>query len=778
MRYIIFSIIYFVSITVYTQNITVSGYVTDENGEMLTGSTIYHPKSERGTQANTYGFYSLTMVKETATLVYSFVGYETRKIELNLLKDTTINIKLSQITLQTVEIRENRRPIEQHISTITLPIEQIKKIPTIGGESDIIKAFGLTPGVSNGTEGSAGLYVRGGTPDQNLILLDEAVVYNPNHLFGFISVFNPDAVKNVDLFKGGFPARYGGRLSSVLDVTMRDGNFKKNKTDVGIGILASRITLERPLIENRLSMIVSARSSYLGLLLTPLWFNYKFSNKDASYINYFMYDVNCKLNYKIDGKTQVFFSVYHGRDFLNSFDRLKDFSEDKLKLHWGNTTTTLRYNKELSPKFFWKNILLYTRFNYNTNISNNLISIQKKYEINSFSGLQDFTLRSAFDYIPNSHHYVRAGIEVTYHQFTPQFNYNLSNDTSIENRSKKDEFLAFEPALYGEDEWQITDNFKAHLGVRLNRYQLSTKKYNSIEPRATLIYSIGKIVTVKAAYSRMKQNVHLLTNNGVGLQNDIWVPSTDRISPQQSEQYAFGLSKYLSKQDIEISIEAYTKNMKNLIDYKEGANIIVNLENWQNAVEQNGKGTSQGLEFFIHKKSGRFNGFISYTLAKTDRQFEKINFGQKYAFRYDSRHNFAITANYQINNKWNVSGTWVFKSGEPITLPTAIVNANPFNKTILDAPELPIYSQRNGYRLPSYHRADIGFNRVTTTKKGHTKTWNFGIYNLYNRRNILYVQIVTKRNFIGPNTFTYNQVLSPKSLFPIIPSVSYSLSFK
>ena len=777
MRYFIifFANIFFSAI--YAQNITVSGYITDENGETLIGSTVYHSKSGRGIQANTYGFYSITLPKDLTILTYSMVGFEAQTIELTLFQDTSLNIQLKPIIFQAVEIRANRRPSEQNISTVSLPIEQIKNIPAIGGEVDIIKALGMTPGVSNGTEGSAGLYVRGGTPDQDLILLDEAVVYNPNHLFGFVSVFNPDAVKNVDLIKGGFPARYGGRLSSVLDIKMREGNFKKKKTDIGIGLLASRITLERPLIPNRLSIIFSARSSYLGVILLPFWLNYKLSSKDAKYMNYFMYDANCKLNYKIDSKSQVFLSIYHGKDFLNSFDRLKDFSEDKIKLNWGNTTATLRYNKEVTQKFFWKNMLLFTRFHYNTNIFNNLISIQKKYEINSFSGLNDYTLRSAFDYIPNTRHYIRGGIEITSHQFTPQYNYNLSNDTSIQNRSNRDEFQAFESALYGEDEWQITNKLKAHVGLRFNQYRLVGKKYYSVEPRATLLYSIGAALTLKAAYSRMRQNVYLLTNNGIGFQNDIWVPSTDKISPQQSEQYAVGISKYISEQDIEISAEVYTKSMKNLIDYKEGANIIVNLENWQAAVEQNGVGWSRGLEVFLHKKSGRMNGFVSYTLAKTERQFENINFGEKYAFRYDSRHNFAATANYQVNKKWNISGTWVFKSGEPITLPTSVIDAATLGRDIFSAPELPIYFRRNSYRLPAYHRADIGFNKKTLTKKGFVKTWNFGIYNLYNRRNILYVEIVTQRDFTGLNTFTYKQVLRAKSLFPIIPSVSYSLSF-
>ena len=759
------------------QNVIVSGYVTDENGEALTGATVFQPQTSKGVVVNTYGFYSLSLPKGQATLQFSFVGNEGKTIDLRLVRDTVLNVRLKYQTLQEVEIKDQRNKQNERISTVTLPMAQIKKIPAIGGEADIIKALGLTPGVSNGTEGSAGLYVRGGTPDQNLILLDEAVVYNPNHLFGFISIFNPDAIKNVDLIKGGFPARYGGRLSSVLDVTMREGNLKKSKTDIGVGILSSRLTIERPLLKDKVSLIASARSSYLGVFVFPIWLKYKLTTSDARYINYFMYDANIKLNYKIDDKNQLYFSLYHGKDNFASFDRISRYSEDKTKLKWGNTTATLRYTKEVSPRLFWKNMLLYTRFNYNINLLNRLITDNKRYEINSFSGLQDYTLRSALDFIPNPNHYIKTGMEITQHQFTPQFQNNFSNDTTIQNMSHRDNFSATEPVAFVEDEWQIFKPLKAHIGLRINQFRVKSKIYPSVEPRASLLWTVMDGWTLKAAYSKMKQNIHLLTNNGVGFQNDIWVPSTDKISPQQSEQYALGLSKYFPKHDLEISLEAYDKRMKNLIDYKEGANIIVNLENWQSAVERNGTGQSRGLEFFLHRKSGRFNGFLSYTLAKTERQFSNINNGKSYPFRYDSRHNFAITANYQMSDKWNVSGTFVFKSGEPITLPSASIDNNPFDNGYLSTPEIPIYTTRNGYRLPAYHRADIGFNRTTTTDKGRKKTWSFGVYNLYNRRNVMYIEIVTQRKYIAQNTYTFKQVLRAQSLFTAIPSVSYALSF-
>jgi CarboxypepD_reg-like domain/TonB-dependent Receptor Plug Domain len=778
MKFVTTLIICFFWLFSTAQNITVSGYITDENGEALTGATVFEPQTNKGIVANTYGFYSFSLLKnKETTLQYSFVGFEKQIFTFFPVNDTVLNISLKSQTLKEVEIREQRdKPIE-NVSTIALPMEQIKKIPSIGGEVDIIKALGLTPGVSNGTEGSAGLYVRGGTPDQNLILLDEAVVYNPNHLFGFISVFNPDAVKNVTLIKGGFPARYGGRLSSVLDVTLREGSMKKRKTDIGIGLLSSRLMIERPLLKDKMSLIVSARSSYLGVLAFPLWLNYVLSSKNASYINYFMYDANIKLNYKIDDKNKLYLSLYHGNDFFRSFDRISGYSEDKTKLNWGNTTATLRYTKELSPRVFWKNMLLYTRFNYKTTLLNRLIDENKRYEVNSFSGLQDYTLRSAIDIIPNTQHYIRAGIELTRHQFTPQYNNNFSNDTTIKNRSQRDRLGAIEPVIFIEDEWKIFKNLKILTGLRLNLFVLPSKTYHSVEPRATLLWTIIDDWALKGAYSKMQQNVHLLTNNGVGFQNDIWVPSTDKIAPQKSEQYALGLSKYFPKSDVEMTVEVYHKISKNLIDYKEGANIIVNLENWQAAIERNGIGKSQGLEVFIHKKTGRFNGFMSYTLAKTERQFDKINNGQIYPFRYDARHNFAITSNYQLSKKWDISATFALKSGEPITFPSASIDHNPFDKGYLLTPDLAVYNTRNGFRLPAYHRADIGLNKTTTTKKGRRKTWSFGAYNLYNRQNILYIEIVSKRIYVSPNVFTYKQVLKPQSLFGIIPSASYALSF-
>ena len=637
------------------------------------------------------------------------------------------------------------------------------------------------PGVSNGTEGSSGLYVRGGTPDQNLILLDDAVVYNPSHLLGFLSVFNPDAIKNVELIKGGFPARYGGRLSSVLDITMREGNYQKRKMEVGIGIISSRFTTECPLIKDKLSLLLSARTSYLGFLLLPSRIAYNKSKGDAEYYNYIMYDLNAKLNYKINDKNQIYLSFYRGQDFYETKGKTLHDGESKILLNWGNTTVTLRHNSIITPKIFLKNILIHSKFFYKTSDYQEKIDTTTKhfYEYTNQSQLSDYTFRSMIDYIPNANHYIKIGAEGIFHKFTPQNSQFMTNDTTLMDDAKREDLKAFEPSLFAEDDLLI-GNFKVNYGLRFNMYSLTNKKYYSIEPRISILYKILDDLSVKFAYSKMQQNIHLLTNSGVGLQNDIWVPSTAKVKPQKSEQWTVGLTKYFAKGNIELTIEAYKKYFTDIIDYKEGVNVIVNLEGWENTIQKSGKGYSEGLELLIHKKTGRLSGFASYTLAKSVRQFDSINLGKEYPFRYDNKHVFNITGNFQINKKWDVSATWVYKSGEPITLPLYQIADDPFNttgRTKFDG--LPIYTTRNGYRLPAYHRADIGLNYTSITHKGRIKKWSFSVFNLYNRNNILYIKVQSQLYDYNVQTkeFKRRQVLVPKSLFPIIPSVSYSISF-
>lgn len=765
------------------QTATISGYIRDENGESLVGATAFQTESGKGSVSNQNGFYGLTLPTGEVDLQYSFIGFEKKTVHIHLRHDTIINIALqaNTQTLNEFEVKSSRDILTNSISTVKLSIEQIKKIPAIGGEVDIIKALGLMPGVSNGTEGSSGLYVRGGTPDQNLILLDDAVVYNPNHLLGFLSVFNPDAIKNVELIKGGFPARYGGRLSSVLDITMREGNYQKRKTEIGVGIISSRFTTECPLIKDKLSLLLSARSSYLGLLLLPSRLAYNSATGAAEYFNYFMYDFNGKLNYKIDDKNQIYLSLYHGQDVYENKGKTQHDGESKTALNWGNTTLTLRHNSILTPKLFLKNILVYSKFFYKTSDYQEQIDTTSKrfYEYVNQSQLSDYTFRSMIDYMPNANHYIKMGAEGIFHHFTPQNSQFMTNDTAFTNETKREDLKAFEPSFFAEDNWTF-GNFKANYGLRFNMYSLTNKKYYSLEPRVSLSYKIKDDLSLKLAYAKMQQNIHLLTNSGVGLQNDIWVPSTANVKPQKSQQLTVGLSKFFSKGDIELSIEAYKKYFSDIIDYKEGVNVIVNLVGWETTIQKNGKGYSQGFEFLIHKKTGRLSGFASYTLAKSVRQFDSINLGKEYPFRYDNRHMFNITGNYQLNKKWDLSATWVFKSGDPITLPLYSIADDPFNTTSRTKFEsFPIYTTRNGYRLPAYHRADIGLNYTSISNKGRIRKWNFSIFNLYNRRNILYIKVLSEAYDynVQTGTFKRRQVLVPKSLFPIIPSISYSISF-
>jgi outer membrane receptor for ferrienterochelin and colicin len=759
------------------QTFNVSGKITDENGEPLIGATVFDSLTQKGVEVNNYGFYSIYLSNNSRVLTYSFVGCQKKTVVLDNHKDTVIIVQLKPSELTEIVVRDQKSIENTKISSITLPIEQIKKIPAIGGETDIIKALGLTPGVSNGTEGSAGLFVRGGTPDQNLILLDEATVYNPNHLFGLLSVFNPDAVKNVELIKGGFPARYGGRLSSILDITMKEGSLNKKKTEFGIGVVASRLTLERPIIKNKMSLLLSARTSYLGLIFLPQYFKYK-SGQATEYFNYFLYDLNIKLSYKIGEKNQIYLSLYTGNDELASFDNIRIYSEEKKYIDWGNVTATLRYNKNISKNIFWKNSLIYSKFGFKSRTINSSDSANRSSQYENFSGLTDFTVKSAIDIIPNNQHYIKAGSEVIIHDFTPQIKQFNTNDSLIKSFTKTEKLVAFEPSLFIEDLWSVSNRLKINMGIRFNNYRIPDKNYISIEPRLTFLFDVYNNWIIKAAYSKMQQNIHLLTNSGIGYQNDVWVPSTLSVKPQKSEQYAFGISKYFSHWDLNFSFEGYYKKMNDLIDFKEGANFVFDLNDWEKSVEVSGDGESRGLEFFLHKKTGHLNGFLSYTLSKTTRQFKNINSGESYPFRYDARHSIALTFNYQISRKWDISTTWQYKSGEAITLPLYSIQG-----AFIENYNLPttyfIYSKRNGYRLPDYHRLDIAANRTTISKKGRKHVLSIGIYNVYDRKNTSYLVVANERISFDPKTGAsqFKQSLQQKALFPIIPSVSYALSF-
>lgn len=768
------------------QRYSVSGYVRDaESGESLIGANVLNLKSLEGTAANTYGFYSLTLNADSVHLRFSYVGYEAQGQRLLLTKDTTLQISLKPVNqLEEVVVKADR-PIEEstQMSRIDLPVAQIKALPALLGEVDVLKAIQLLPGVQSGTEGSSGIYVRGGGPDQNLILLDGVPVYNASHLFGFFSVFNADAINRVELVKGGFPARYGGRLSSVIDISMKEGNMKEFHGEGGIGLIASRLTLEGPIIKDKASFIVSGRRTYLDILARPI-INAQ-TDGDAT-AGYYFYDLNGKINYKFSEKDRLYLSAYLGDDRF--YTRNKDSywnddafyeNEGRAGLNWGNITTALRWNHMINQKLFSNTTATYSRYRFNTLMSESeTVTFEGKSETETFkleylSGIEDLSLKTDFDYLPNPDHYIRMGTNVIHHTFSPgavAFSNIFEGDTTV----GADPTYAIEHAVYVEDDFKVNDRLKVNAGLHFSGFAVEDQYYPSLQPRLSARYLLRPSLSVKASYSHMAQFIHLLTNSGIGLPTDLWVPTTDRIKPQYSRQVALGLAKTFQNK-YEVSMEGYYKDMDNLIEYKEGASFL-NLESdWQQKVTS-GRGWSYGVETFIQKKAGKTTGWLGYTLSWTERQFDELNnFGEVFPYKYDRRHDLSLVVQHKFSPRIELSGTWVYGTGNAVTLPTGnYMSAPDFSSPVHESNwyryNYPVrnYSKRNEYRMPSYHRLDIGLSLNKKTKWGK-RSWVFGVYNAYNRQNPFYIDVTRDEN--GHKQFTQY------SLFQIIPSISYNFSF-
>lgn len=779
---------------VIAQNYTVSGYITDfSNGETVIGANIYCVELGLGTSANTYGFYSITLPQGSYSFTYSFLGYESQKISINLNKDIKKNIqfKLSSTLINEVVISSEKNIVQQtQTSSISLPIKQIKKIPALLGEVDVLKAIQLLPGVQS-SEGSSGFYVRGGGPDQNLILLDGVPVYNASHLGGLFSVFNADAIKSVRLFKGGFPARFGGRLSSVVQIDMKEGNTKKFKGDASIGLISSKMTLEGPLIEDKTSFIISARRTYADLIVKPFL-------SSSTNLSLYFYDLNAKLNHKISEKDRIFLSTYIGDDnFSVNFDEndiLNEQASLSFGLGYGNITSTARWNHLFNNKLFSNTTLTYSNYSFNTNFginaSQNFEGITENTDISFVykNGIEDLGARIDFDYLPNPNHEIKFGTSYTYHLFFPgqtNLNYNINSSDSLFNLSLDTVFNfspninAHEMFVYVEDNIRINDRFRANLGIHLGYYSLanitndssislkdkiSDKTNISFQPRLSARYLINKDLSIKLSYAEMNQNIHLLSNSSLGLPSDIWVPAIDSVPSQSSSQIAASVNTVVKDGAYEISLEGYYKKLENLIAYRAGYSNLENTENWVNAVETNGLGESYGLEFFIQKNDGKTTGWIGYTLSWSNRKFENINFGEWYPYKYDRRHDISIVLTHELTKSWDISTTWVYGTGNAITFPQAIYYDIPGNNNINF---LESYGSRNSSRLNPYHRLDIGFSH-SKQKKKYKRVLSFGAYNLYNRKNPFFAYLTTENN---------DRVAKQVSLFPIIPSFSYRIQF-
>jgi TonB-dependent Receptor Plug Domain len=756
----------------------ITGNILDELGEPLPGALLRDAQSGKPiTSTNEFGkFEFIVQNGQVLNIVASQLGLYSDTILLQqVTQDTVLLIQLRSFQMKEVVIEAATITAIARPGMSTLPLHVIQKLPAIGGEVDLIKALSFLPGVSNGSEGAAGLYVRGGSPDQNLILLDDAVVYNPNHLFGFVSAFHPLSVSKVDLYKGGFPARYGGRISSVLDIKMREGNKTKRKGQFQIGLINSSIHVDGP-IKKRSSFMASGRLAYLDLLFLPQRLVFK-SGSGSDLFGYRMYDLNFKYHNDLSEKHSLSIGLYTSNDQMRTGFRNQSFNS-QFGLGWNNKTFSAKLISSLKPRL--SQTVSATVSDFSTLIKGKSItesdSLQSTSAYKYGSGLRNATLKYRLDHQISNLFTLRYGLESSIHQFTP--NYTSISIEDQASQTNKQQTGATENSVYTEQEFTILHNLRVHSGVRLNQFMAEKKAYHVVEPRLNVALSLGANWYVFGGFHAGNQNIHLLTNSGVGLQTDVWVPSNRNIRPQYVRQTSIGISKTILPMNVEIKAELFHKRMSHLIDYKEGSSVFAQInasQRWDALVETSGVGNAKGLELGINKQAGRFNLLFAYTWSRTDRQFASINNGKPYPFTYDFTQNIQSGLVYQINKRWSLSNVFAYRTGQPVSLPSASIPYPP--GSILNN-QFGIYTSRNQSRLPDYFRIDFGANYHKINRFDKDVTWAFSIYNLTNRKNVLYAQI-EYREVYNPQTRQYDIVpkLALKSFLPIVPSFSYQLSF-
>ncbi len=763
---------------------TISGTIYEKgSAETLLGVVVVYEKENIGTASNAFGFYSLTLPEGEVTVSYRYVGFTTQTFTFKLDKSIKQDVFLenASTTSEVVISAEKQERIseESRMSTIEIPVDQIKNIPALLGEKDVLKAIQLLPGVQKGGEGSTGLYVRGGGPDQNLIILDDATVYNASHLFGFFSLFNGDALKSVELTKGGFPARYGGRLSSVLEMRMKDGNKEKFHGEAGIGLISSRVTLEGPVKKGKSSFLVSGRRTYIDIISQPF---IALASRGEGTGGYFFYDFNAKYNHVIDDNNRLYVSGYFGKDKFY-FRSKSSSSKMKGNFNWGNATATARWNHIFNDKIFANTSLIFTNYQFGIGLEETYANDEFSLRFNS--GIQDWSIKYDLDFVPNPNHYIRVGGLFIYHRFRPSA--TVIKGTFVEENQKRSEIIeSFENGIYAEDDWSISEKLKVNYGVRLSHYNAQGKNYLRPEPRISARYMLAKDLSLKASYALMNQYVHLLSNTGVGLPTDLWVPATAQVGPQQSQQGALGLAKDLPERNLMVSLEGYYKIMDGVIAYRDGASFLdidvdanTNTQTdpmrWQQNVTA-GSGRSYGGELLIQRKFGKLTGWVGYTLSWTKLKFDELNFGKEYFARYDRRHDISVVGIYKISERITLSATWVYGTGQAISLPLATYSAVPHRPDFGHVPSsygyTPIvqeYGEKNGFRMKPYHRLDIAAQWHKELKRC-TKTFELGLYNAYSRKNPFFYFISTEMEQDG----TYRNRLKQISLFPLIPSISWT----
>ncbi|WP_282081344.1 TonB-dependent receptor [Aquimarina algiphila] len=747
---------------------TISGYIKEAGSqEYLPTVSIYIPNSSVGTTTNDYGFFSLTVPEGIHDMVISFIGYGTIKKNINLTSDLVLNfdMKLETESLEEVIIDSDRGVNESQVtqmSVVSIKPSEIEDIPAILGEKDVIKALQLLPGIQRGNEGSAGFFVRGGTPDQNLIILDEAPVYNSNHLFGIFSVFNGDAIKSIETFKGGFPARFGGRLSSVLKIDTKNGNKERFSGKVNVGLISTSVLLEGPINKGKTSFVFSGRRTYADLLTKP------FQPSDFK-VGYHFMDLNFKIHHVFNEKNKLYWSNYFGQDRFNAVDKFEG-DDLKTKLGWGNITSTLRWNHQFSDKFFSNTSLIFSNYNFG-------IKLDEKFnnEIFNFktsSGINDYGVKADFDYYPNPKHSIRFGLASTYHNFIPK--QSKIRQTGEDNVDITQNIESIESALYLEDDWKITNTISVSPGLRLTHFQFKSTDYLNFEPRATIAWNVKPDLAVKASYAKMNQYIHLLSNSGIGLPTDLWVSSTDQLKPQVSQQYALGIAKDFLDQGYALTLEGYYKKMDDVISYKEGASFLLleDLEtgkeiDWEENITT-GQGWAYGAELLLRKKTGKLTGWLGYTLSWSERQFDELNQGRKFFSRYDRRHDISLVGIYKPSDRITLSGTWIYSTGNNFNLldKESLSSASNFPIRIpqLSRGTTPFSTERNNFRGESYHRLDLGIQFHKKLAKNRERTWGFSVYNIYGRKNPFFYYFKDAK-------------LTKVSILQFIPSFNYTYKF-
>lgn len=791
------------------QNITVSGHLYEKGSlESLPGGLVYDPVSQKSTTTNAYGFYTLTLpYRDGLFLVFNSFGFINDTLWVKTAENIEYDARLSKVTmLETVNISAEKTNTEQvKMSSITLSTKEIKNMPMLFGEKDVFKTLLLLPGVQSASEGTSGIYVRGGGPDQNLIIIDEATIYNASHLLGFFSIFNGDAIKSVELVKGGFPARYGGRLSSVIDINMKDGNKESYHCEGGIGLISSNVMVEGPIIKNKASFMLSGRTTYLDLIMVPVMKRVT----EGTAAGYYFFDLNGKFNFDLGKKDKLYFSAYFGRDKFHLSNKEKyesgnEYDKYKMGLFWQNATATIRWNHLYSNKVFSNMSFIFSDYTMNTYMGYKYFygtnsPYNESFNSDFKSGIRDYTLKYDVTYRPNATHHLLAGAAVTYHEARPNAIMMKADTLTMRNVEKAQ---GLEYALYVEDEINIRNRFRINPGVRLVAFSVPHKTWFSPEPRLSMSYNILSNLALKASYAMMSQSMLLLSTSTIGLPTDLWVPVTDSIRPQRSQQVAFGIHYDLKKPRLSFSVEGYYKKMDHILAYKEGTSYFTNMlqnimdeevpTNFQNKWTDNvttGRGWSYGVEFLVRKEAGNFTGWIGYTLSWTKQQFDDLNFGEPFFARYDRRHDVSIVLMYSPAKWVNLSLSWVFATGNAITLPTSLYLSEDLNAYLdnLLPPEegeyyyyasyIENYGKKNDFRMKPFHHLDIGVQFIKPHKRNNGQSiFEISIYNIYNHHNPFFYFTTQEYRETESGGEIINKI-QQISIFPIIPTLSYHFKF-